>query len=498
MEEKTNNNEKVRLERRKGISFNLELHKNPKDYPIFLRISEGGKHRRFYTGVTLRRKYDWDSTRQKIKSTEPMHENWQKGIDSIMKRALAIHKSLEESSISSADKIIDALRRGANSESFLRFAEKKVEECRVAGRLSSMNKYSQVCRKFTAFVENRGIDPYSISFKEMDYTFIADFDAFMQTLDNKQYMKHKDRPDISTDGAQKLHPNYIAKILRYTNTVFESAEKARIIRHEDNPFNSYSIKTVKTDREELSLEEVQRIINLDLKEGSREWHSRNFFLFAMYCAGIRIGDLLCLRWSNVTEDNRLHYQMGKNHKIQDIPLLPPALEILDMYRTEGDKIDDFIFPYMETGKNAPLFYDIKSLKDFDKLSGDMKLKFKRAVSSKESEVNNGLKIIQKKAEISKPLSTHIARHTFARLAKDVHTDNAIVKELLRHSSLSTTEQYMGRFSTDARDEALREIFKPLAPEMMRKKELLDELGKLSEEDLAAIIEEHKKRQESSK
>ena len=26
---------------------------------------------------------------------------------------------------------------------------------------------------------------------------------------------------------------------------------------------------------------------------------------------------------NITEDNRLHYQMSKNHKIQDIPLLPP-------------------------------------------------------------------------------------------------------------------------------------------------------------------------------
>ena len=35
MEEQTKNNEKVHLERRKGISFNLELHKNPKDYPIF-------------------------------------------------------------------------------------------------------------------------------------------------------------------------------------------------------------------------------------------------------------------------------------------------------------------------------------------------------------------------------------------------------------------------------------------------------------------------------
>lgn len=493
----------VRLERRKGISFNLELHKSSSGYPIFLRISEGGQHKRFNSSIKLKRKADWDSKHQKIRSTEPKYEEWQQVIDDLKEQAKGIHRKLEKESSSSAEKIIDALRRGANSTFFLRLAEKKVEECRQAGRLSSMNKYEQVCRKFKAFMNSRGIDPYSISFTDIDYTFIADFDAYMQTLDNKQYMKHdksegkREKPDVSTAGARKLHPNYIAKILQYTSSIFESAEKARLIRHEDNPFNSYSIKKVKTDREELTLEEVQRIIHLDLQPNTREWHSRNFFLFAMYCAGIRIGDVLCLRWSNITDDNRLHYQMGKNHKIQDLPLLPPALEILDLYRTGDEAPNEFVFPYMKAGKYVDLWSDVKSIRDFDSLSGEQKIRFKQTVSAKEALVNNGLKIIREKAGISKPLSTHIARHTFARLAKEVHTDNSLLQGLLMHSSVSTTEQYMGRFSTSARDEALKEIFKPLAPEMMRKKELLDQLAQLSEEELEAIVAEHKKNKKTS-
>ena len=314
----------------------------------------------------------------------------------------------------------------------------------------------------------------------------------MQSLDNKQYMAHNDRPDSVTTGAKKLHPNYIAKILQYMNTVFESAEKAKVIKHEENPFNTYRIKTVKTDREELSLEEVQRIVHLELVKGTGEWHSRNFFLFAMYCAGIRIGDVLCLRWNNITEDNRLHYQMSKNHKIQDLPLIPPAIEILDLYRADGASPDDFIFPYMKTGKYAELWQEVKSIRDFDLLSGDMKLKFKQTVSSKEAHVNNGLRKIRDMAGITKPLSTHIARHTFARLAKEVHTDNSLLQGLMMHSNISTTEKYMGRFSTDARDEALKERFKPLAPEMMRKKELLDRLAKLQVEELEVIVKEHTK------
>ena len=65
-----------------------------------------------------------------------------------------------------------------------------------------------------------------------------------------------------------------------------------------------------------------------------------------------------------------------------------------------------------------------------------------------------------------------------------------------HSSVSTTEKYMGRFSTSARDEALKEIFKPLAPEMLRKKELLDQLAELSVEELEKILAKQKKKKKT--
>ena len=102
------------------------------------------------------------------------------------------------------------------------------------------------------------------------------------------------------------------------------------------------------------------------------------------------------------------------------------------------------------------------------------------------------------AGITKPLSTHISRHTFSRLAKEVHTDNSLLQGLLAHSSISTTERYMGRFSTDAKDEALKEVFRPLDPTMMRKKELLDQLAELSVEDLTEILAEYNKKKRQSK
>ena len=138
----------------------------------------------------------------------------------------------------------------------------------------------------------------------------------------------------------------------------------------------------------------------------------------------------------------------------------------------------------------------RTVKDFDILDGEIKLKYKRAIMAKESLVNNGLKIIHDKLGLTKPLTTHIARHTFARLAKEVHLDNSLVQGLLKHSSLSTTEKYMGRFSTDAQDEALKAVFKPMAPEMMRKKELLDQLAEFSEEELEKILAKQKKKKKT--
>lgn len=61
---------------------------------------------------------------------------------------------------------------------------------------------------------------------------------------------------------------------------------------------------------------MERIIALELEEGSLIWHCKNYFLFSYYCAGIRAADLIQLRWRNVTENGRLHYQMGKTTKTE--------------------------------------------------------------------------------------------------------------------------------------------------------------------------------------
>ena len=65
----------------------------------------------------------------------------------------------------------------------------------------------------------------------------------------------------------------------------------------------------------------------------------------------------------------------------------------------------------------------------------------------------------KLAEIEKHISMHIARHSFAKIAKDNNVDNNHLKNLLGHSNIKITETYMGNFETQETDRVMDSIFK---------------------------------------
>lgn len=52
----------------------------------------------------------------------------------------------------------------------------------------------------------------------------------------------------------------------------------------------------------------------------------------------------------------------------------------------------------------------------------------------------------------------MARHSFAKMAKEKGLDNLEVKALLAHTNISTTQKYMGEFDTQRDDAALGKVF----------------------------------------
>lgn len=48
----------------------------------------------------------------------------------------------------------------------------------------------------------------------------------------------------------------------------------------------------------LTQEEIQKIENLELESNTCIWHARNIWLFSFYFAGVRISDVLKIKWSD--------------------------------------------------------------------------------------------------------------------------------------------------------------------------------------------------------
>ncbi len=100
----------------------------------------------------------------------------------------------------------------------------------------------------------------------------------------------------------------------------------------------------------LTIEEIESLKALQLEEGSLIWHTRNCFLLAFYCAGMRAGDLIQLRENNIIYENgrwRISYRMDKTGTLKEILLLPESMAIITKYVDLNSRTSKYIFPLLD-------------------------------------------------------------------------------------------------------------------------------------------------------
>jgi len=97
-------------------------------------------------------------------------------------------------------------------------------------------------------------------------------------------------------------------------SVFSQAIKEGIVDSKYYPFGKGKVKIKFPDSLKIGLspEEVKQLENVML-EDEFENHCRNLWLISFYFAGMRVSDVLRLRYSDF-QNERLHYAMGKNNK----------------------------------------------------------------------------------------------------------------------------------------------------------------------------------------
>ncbi|RQO79112.1 hypothetical protein DBR40_05175 [Pedobacter sp. KBW01] len=219
-------------------------------------------------------------------------------------------------------------------------------------------------------------------------------------------------------------------ILRYsTKGVTKEVKAVRVVQN-------------KSVKQKLNTLEMEALAKLDLPEEDLLRATRDLFLLQVYLRGVRVGDLL-QAYAKDFVNGRYEYTADKTDKKQTIKLIPQAQAIVDHYSGKYERL----FP----------FFTWKPAKGISAFNNDRaRLKHKETCTTA---INKYLKVLAVMAGIQKPLTSHIARHTFARMAIDKINNPMVTMELLGHSSLAVHQAYLNDIRKDDElDAAADDIF----------------------------------------
>ena len=438
-------------------------------YPVMLRITRERVTKRVKTTLEVK-KADWNQKAKNYKhfrSSCLEHESKNEKLVEILNKYKDSYNELKKEGTATSENIIEVVKSREVSDSFLQYMKDRTQAIYDEGGFRNSKKYKGLLNKIESYLAKKR--KKDLLFSEVTPSFLSDFNTYLHKLPNKRHPE------------QLLHPNTIQVNFNIIKTVINRAIQIDSkLSPEQNPFLKFKYGGVKTTKEKLDGEELAAIQALDLPEGSLIWHCRNYFMFSFFCAGIRVGDFVQLRWCNISDEGRLSYQMGKNHKVRDLRLVREAVEILNLYRKEGVRPSDYIFPVLD---NKATWAKYVEQADKDRMTPDMKKAMFTAISAKNALINKELAKIAKMAGIEKKVSFHVSRHSFAKMAKDRGLDNLEVKALLAHTNLATTQRYMGDFESSRTDAALA---KAVSREDEESK-LLNLLSGVNPETLKAVL-----------
>lgn len=240
-------------------------------------------------------------------------------------------------------------------------------------------------------------------------------------LSFQKFLNNKDISRVSSEDIQKYMRSFgdktdktLARALTTFRMFYDFLIRRNIIK--ESPMDGIaSPKIGKYLPDVLSIDEVDRL--LDIKPKNNFEFRNKCILELLYSTGLRISELVSLKFENINLDDSLIKVMGKGSKERIVPL--------------NDITTDYLKEYIEKIRPEMLK---KVQTDYIFLNNHGKALTRQAV----------FKMIKKRAleaNIKKNISPHTLRHSFATHMLSNGADIRFIQELLGHSDIATTEIY---------------------------------------------------------
>jgi integrase/recombinase XerD len=294
--------------------------------PLFIRLTHRRKSRYRSLRVRILPEH-WDQPRQRVQKAHPFSTR----LNALLaqKRAeferLAIELQEKRGNLYRTG--LGELLEGPAGRSFLDYSFSYVDDLIREGRHGTARNYQSTFQQFATWLRDHKRMP-DLSFAQFSVTLASEFKSYL-------------------DRELSLHPNSVKVKFAALRRVMNLAQREGIISESQNTLKRIETPGRKTQKAIPTAGEMAQIEAVELKPGSRLWHSRNLYLFSARMAGLRFSDAVTLRWGQV-QGERLHWTTKKTRKSMQLFIPPAARAILDQYRDES-RHDDFVFPSCPAG-----------------------------------------------------------------------------------------------------------------------------------------------------
>jgi len=178
----------------------------------------------------------------------------------------------------------------------------------------------------------------------------------------------------------------------------------------------------------LSLADIEKIIEA-IERGSDLGKRNHCIIEVLYGCGLRVSELIEIKISNINFKENYIKVIGKGNKTRFVPLAQFTAKLLKEYITE-----------------------VRSKSKVNKKHEDTLFLNSRGTSMSRVIVFIIIKELTDKAGVSKKISPHTFRHSFATHLLQNGADLRYIQEMLGHSSITTTGIY-----THLKTEELRDV-----------------------------------------
>lgn len=148
-------------------------------------------------------------------------------------------------------------------------------------------------------------------------------------------------------------------------------------------------------------------------------------------------DLIFLKKKNIN-NGIISYNRYKTDQWLQVSLTPQLESLIQKY---DDRSSEYIFPVLKTGTGW-----------------DQYRQYRLALER----INRNLKFVARECGITVPLTTYVARHSWATLAKNSGAPIAVISEGLGHTSEKTTQIYLKDFDQHTVDHVNLQVIEQIA------------------------------------